>query len=74
MTRQRYIIPGAEYIDAMRKQLSRLEMEFAGAELPDHMTISLALVSIENNRAYLEGAIYEELSNRSGAEIGIQQM
>jgi hypothetical protein len=69
MTRNR-LVPGCEFIDNMRKQLTRLEMELM-EPAPDHNTVSLALVSLENNRAYFEGAIYEHLS---GPTIDIQQL
>ena len=67
-----FIIPGAEFIDKIRLNLSKLEMEFADAQPADSITVSLTLTSIANNMAYLEGAICHELS--AGAEVDISQL
>lgn len=67
-----YIIPGAEFINKIRTNLSKLEMEFAGPEPADPMGVSLLLTSIANNQAYLEGALCHELS--TGAAVDISQL
>lgn len=56
----------------MKNKMSRHYIP--GAQYIDEMQISLLLTSIENNRSFLEGAIYEALSTRAGAEIDISQL
>lgn len=71
----KYLIPGADHIDNMRRLLSKLEFEFMSpSEPPNPIDVSVILTAIENERAFMEGAVAHELSIISGAEADISQL
>lgn len=69
-----YQIPGAAYIDELRRKLTSLELEFSGGEQADPMRISALLTTIETNRAMLEGAITDELSYRDRPAVDVSEL
>lgn len=68
---QRYTIPGADFIDNMRRNLTSLELAFSGGEKPDALELNRLLVSIDENREYLEGAINEEIATADREPVGL---